>query len=112
MLDFTTYILGIVATLISIGIVGIWSVLNKLGNSLSALQATVSAWTKVFEDRFVVITDIGHDHEKRLGSIEGKTELNHQLIRGIEDRCKELKASYPSKEINIDGSKRSDKTNS
>ena len=80
--------LGIVAALIAAGIIGVWSGLNRLTASLSALQATVAAWTKVFEDRFVVVTETGQDHERRLGHVEGVVNLHEHRLLTVEEKCR------------------------
>ncbi len=73
--DFANWALGVVAVLIGAGVIGLW----RLSYMVAQLQVTVSNWTKVFEDRFVVATDISREHEKRIGVAE-KNVAVHQII--------------------------------
>lgn len=80
--DLTPWLLGIVASLIAAGVIGVW----RLSNSLSALQSTVETWTSVFEQRFGIVADEQNDHGKRIGRIETRVEVHDQQFRNLEAR--------------------------
>jgi hypothetical protein len=70
------WVLPILAALIATGVAGLW----RLSFVVAQLQVTVANWTKVFEDRFIVVTDTTRDHEKRIGKIEATTAVHHIVV--------------------------------
>lgn len=75
--EMTQWIMGIVATLMAAGVLGVW----RLGTSVAALEARVSGWTTTFEQRFVVVADVQSDHTKRISHLETRSEIHEERLR-------------------------------